>query len=319
MLDGGSVNPTVSRQPMLVRQLAVLWLFVVAVGCDRPPQTPAVGTQEPARLTVAVSILPEAWLVQQIGGSEVRVVTLVRPGESAELYQPTDAQIQEVMHASVYFPVGMPFESGRAFQAIRDSHRLQVVELRQGIPLREMVPHSHAGAEAGAHAEAAESKDPHIWLSPRLLKLEAATIAHALEWIDAEHQETYRQNLAALVKKLDRLDDRVRRKLAPLRGKTFFVYHPAWGYFADEYGLRQVPIEIEGKEPTDAELTELQREVRREKARVIFAQPQTPQRAVRAIIQSVGSIRMSILDDLDPDPSAAIQRAADEIAQSAGS
>ncbi len=181
-----------------------------------------------------------------------------------------------------------------------------------------MVRHGHPGEEAGAHAEAAEGKDPHIWLSPRLLKIEAATIAHALEWIDVEHQETYRQNLAALQKKLDRLDDRVRRKLAPLRGKAFFVYHPAWGYFADEYGLRQVPIEIEGKEPTDAELTELQRELRREKAKVIFAQPQTPQRAVRAIIQSVESVRMSILDDLDPDPSAAIRRAADEIAQSAG-
>jgi zinc transport system substrate-binding protein len=266
-----------------------------------------------------VSVLPEAWLAQQVGGPNVRVVTLVRPGESAELYQPTDAQIQELMHASVYFPVGMPFESGRAFQAIRDSRRLQVVDLRQGIPLREMVRHGHPGTEAGAHAEAAEGKDPHIWLNPRLLKIEAATMAHAFEWVDAAHQETYRQNLAALEKKLDRLDDRVRRKLAPLRGKAMFVYHPAWGYFADEYGLRQVPIEIEGKEPSDAELTELQRQLRREKATVIFAQPQTPQRAVRAIIESVESVRMSILDDLAPDPSAAIQRAADEIARSSDS
>jgi zinc transport system substrate-binding protein len=264
-------------------------------------------------LLVAVSILPEAWLVQQVGGPDVRVVTLVRPGESAELYQPTDAQVQEVMHASIYFAAGMPLESGPAFRAIRDSRRLQIVDLRQGIPLREMVRHSHP--EAAAHAETTEGKDPHIWLSPRLLKIEAATIARALEWIDAEHQETYRRNLAALEKKLDRLDDRVRRKLAPLRGKTFFVYHPAWGYFADEYGLRQVSIEIEGKEPTDAELTELQRELRRQKANVIFAQPQTPQRAVRAMIESVKSVRMSILDDLDPDPAAAIQRAADEIAQ----
>lgn len=222
------------------------------------------------------------------------------------------------MRASVYFPVGMPFESERAFQAIRDSHRLQIVDLRQGIPLREMVCHGHPGAEAAAHAEAAEGKDPHIWLSPRLLKIEAATIAHALQGIDVAHQETYRQNLATLEKKLDRLDDGVRRKLAPIKGKAFFVYHPAWGYFADEYGLRQVAIEIEGQEPSDAELTQLQRQLRREKAKVIFAQPQTPQRAVRAIIQSVGSVRMSILDDLDPDPSAAIQRAADEIAQSAG-
>jgi zinc transport system substrate-binding protein len=265
---------------------------------------------------VVVSILPEAWLVQQVGGPHVRVVTLVRPGESAELYQPTDAQIQEVMHASVYFPVGMPFESGRALQPIRDFQRLRIVDLRQAVPLREMVRHSHPGAEAEARAEPAGGKDPHIWLSPRLLKIEAATIARALEGIDGEHQETYRRNLAALQTKLDQLDERVRSKLAPLKGKAFFVYHPAWGYFADEYGLRQVAIEIEGKEPSDAELTELQQALRREKAKVIFAQPQTPQRAVRAIIQSVESVRMSILDDLDPDPSAAIQRAADEIAQS---
>jgi zinc transport system substrate-binding protein len=307
------LNTTVYWQLMPARRFAALLLLALMLGCDRPQETAAPRPQSPTRLTVAVSILPEAWLVEQVGGPHVRVVTLVRPGESAELYEPTDAQIQEVMHASVYFPVGMPFENGRTFQAIRDSHRLQIVDLRQGVPLREMVRHSHPGAEAGAHAEAAEGKDPHIWLSPRLLKIEAATMAHALEWIDVEHQETYRQNLAALQKKLDRLDDRVRRKLASLKGKAFFVYHPAWGYFADEYGLRQVPIEIEGKEPSDSELTELQRELRREKARVIFAQPQTPQRAVRAIIQSVESVRMSILDDLDPDPSAAIQRAADEI------
>jgi zinc transport system substrate-binding protein len=313
------LNTTVYWQLTPARRFAALLLLALTLSCDRPQETAAPRPQSPARLTVAVSILPEAWLVEQVGGPHVRVVTLVRPGESAELYEPTDAQIQEVMHASVYFPVGMPFENGRTFQAIRDSHRLQIVDLRQGIPLREMVRHSHPGAEAGAHAEAAEGKDPHIWLSPRLLKIEAATMAHALEWIDVEHQETYRQNLAALQKKLDRLDDRVRRKLASLKGKAFFVYHPAWGYFADEYGLRQVPIEIEGKEPSDSELTELQRELRREKARVIFAQPQTPQRAVRAIIQSVESVRMSILDDLDPDPSAAIQRAADEIVRSSGS
>ncbi len=303
---------------MPTRRLTALLLFALALGCGRPQETAATRPQKPARLTVAVSVLPEAWLVGQVGGPDVGVVTLVRPGESAELYQPTDAQIREVMRASVYFPVGMPFESERAFQAIRDSHRLQIVDLRQGIPLREMVCHGHPGAEAAAHAAAAEGKDPHIWLSPRLLKIEAATIAHALQGIDVAHQETYRQNLATLEKKLDRLDDGVRRKLAPIKGKAFFVYHPAWGYFADEYGLRQVAIEIEGQEPSDAELTQLQRQLRREKAKVIFAQPQTPQRAVRAIIQSVGSVRMSILDDLDPDPSAAIQRAADEIAQSAG-
>ena len=301
---------------MPAKRLAALLLLSLLFGCGRSQQTAAIGPQEPARLIVAVSILPQAWLVQQVGGPNVRVVTLVRPGESAEIYQPTDVQIQEVMHASLYFPVGMPFESGRAFQAIGNSRRLRIVDFRQGIPLREMVRHSHPGAEA--HAEAAEGKDPHIWLSPRLLKIEAATIAEALESMDVQHQETYRQNLAALQKKLDQLDDGVRRKLAPLRGKALFVYHPAWGYFADEYGLRQVAIEIEGKEPTDAELTHLQRQLREEKAKVIFAQPQSPLRSVRAIIQSVGSVRMSILDDLDPDPSAAIQRAADEIARSAG-
>jgi zinc transport system substrate-binding protein len=301
---------------MPAKQLTALLFLALTCGCGQSPQSAATRLQEPAGLLVAVSILPEAWLAQQVGGTQVRVVTLVRPGESAELYQPTDAQIQEVMGASVYFPVGMPFESGRAFQAIRDSQRLRIVDLRQGIPLREMVHHSHPGEET--HAEAAEGKDPHIWLSPRLLKIEAATIVRALEQVDGQHRQTYRQNLAALEKSLDRLDDQVRRELAPLKGKAFFVYHPAWGYFADEYGLRQVPIEIEGKEPSDAELTQLQRQLRQEKARVIFAQPQTPQRAVRAIIQSVASVRMSILDDLDPDPSAAIQRAAHEIAQSAG-
>ena len=106
------------------------------------------------------------------------------------------------------------------------------------------------------------------------MKIQAATIARTLGQLDPSHQAEYRHNLEAVERELDDLDQAIAKKLAALRGKPFFVFHPAWGYFADDYGLRQVAIEVEGKDPTDQELTELQRAARLAGAKIILVQPE---------------------------------------------
>ena len=102
--------------------------------------------------------------------------------------------------------------------------------------------------------------------------------------------------------------------LAPLRGKVMFVFHPAWGYFADEYGLRQVAIQAEGKEPTDQELTDLQKLARREGAKVIFVQPQFAAGAAHAVARTVGA-RVETLDDLAPEAIAGLLEAAERVVE----
>lgn len=282
------------------------------------------------KITVAVTMLPHAWLVQQVGGDRVEVVTLVKPGESAELYQPTDAQISQVMRSKAYFRVGMPLERSRGFQAIESSGKVKVVDLRDGIPLRQMERHAHheegetgqghkdseaVSLNSGSAAESHEGKDPHIWLSPRLLKIQARTVADTLAEIDPAHKEDYEQNLASLSKRLDEIDQSIRTTLEPYRGKAFFVFHPAWGYFADEYGLRQIAIETEGKEPSDQELTALQQQVREQGVKVIFIHPQTASRAAKAIATAIGG-RTETLEDLPADLPESLLRTARLLAQS---
>jgi len=298
---------------------------------------------------VAVSIVPQQWLVEQIGGDRVEVTVMVRPGESHETYQPTDAQISQLMGAAALFCVGIPFENSRAMAAVRSQATLRVVDTREGIPLREMTPlercgdnvahppsagrsspaqpgaavpqvgsgagSQQEGGEAGSHGHAHDGKDPHIWLSPRLLKIQARTIARTLGELDPAGREVYDRNLAATEEQLDAADREIGRVLEPCRGKMFFVFHPAWGYLADDYGLKQVAIEAEGKEPSDEEATALQRLARQQGVKVVFVQPQIASRGAEAIAQAIGA-RVEPLDPLAPDLLDNLVRAARAIADS---
>ena len=304
--------------------LIALMFPPLAGGCGRD-----FAAKDSGKMVVAVTIVPHAWLVRQIGGDRVDVVTMVQPGESAELYQPTDAQISQLAGAAAYLRVGMPLEESRGFRAILAGGAIKVVDLREGIRLREMAPHSHAEAcrdEGGIARESPAGngsadrhcgKDPHVWLSPRLLVVQARAVAETLAELDPAHGEEYSRNLAELQRKLDDLDRTIRGTLAPFRGRAFIVYHPAWGYFADEYGLRQIAVETEGKEPSDRELTELQRRAREEGAKVIFVQKQTAGRAAQALAEAIGG-RTEVLGDLEYDVPASLLRAAKLLAESFG-
>ena len=182
---------------------------------------------------VAVSIPPQEWLVRRIAGAEVEVVTLVSPADDPHTYQPTDAQVSRVMHAGVYFRIGVPFERGGWFEALRDSGAVPIVDVRQGLTLIDMRPHEHAeehetGDEdahaheqhARAHGGAADDsesqgKDPHVWLTPRLLKAQAENMTAAMSKLRPRRQAEFERNLARLRDELDRLDASIRQELAP--------------------------------------------------------------------------------------------------------
>lgn len=204
----------------------VLLLAATLFGCQgHRPDSPG------AKLRVAVSIAPQVWLVEQIGGEHVEATAIVKPGESHETYQPTDAKIAQVMNGAALFRIGIPFENGRAFLGMIAHGELRVVDTREGIDLREMGPlerggdsshagHSHADEPHGHAHHDHEGKDPHVWLSPRLLKAQARTIAETLGEIDPAHRADYERNLASLTQKLDAADGEIRRTLAPQDRKS---------------------------------------------------------------------------------------------------
>lgn len=293
--------------------LLVLCALAAVAGCnDQPSQIPS------GKITAVVSIAPQAWLVEQLGGAHVEVITLVGPGDSPETYQPTDAQVSRVMAAQVYFRIGVPVENSRWCSVIENSGRIKIVDTHHGIPLRQMAGNGHSAAgghDHDHHHHHHSGTDPHIWLSPRLLKKQAAAITEALIELEPQHTDFYTGCLHSLEKQLDEIDQAIRGLLEPWRGKAFLVFHPAWGYFADEYGLRQKAIEVQGKEPSDYELTRLADWTRQEEVEVIFVGPQDPKRLAQAVARVIGG-RVETIDPLAWDVSANLVRVADMLAAS---
>lgn len=263
------------------------------------------------RLRVTVTIPPQAWLVRQVGGDRVDVRSLVGPGDSPATFSPSDAQITGLTRSAVFFRIGVPAENAPWFRAVERLGRPGIVDLRKGVALRRMEDHHHGGHHHGGHRHEG-GFDPHIWLSPERLRIMAGTVARTLTEIDPGGREVYAQNLEVLVALLWELEDDVRGLLAPCEAKSFFVFHPTWGYFADDFGLTQVSIEREGKEPSESELAELTRLARAQGVRTIFVQPQFQGRSTRMLAQALGA-EIKSMDPLSVDLASCLKQVAEEI------
>ena len=256
----------------------------------------SVGTAADAgTMTVFTSIVPQEYFVERIGGDRVAVQALVTPGSSPATYEPTPRQMAALSEATIFFRIGVPFENAFIPKIERTMKGLRIVDTRKGITLRRMKAHHHYHGEReeadhaghGDHAHKGGS-DPHVWLSPRLVKVQAQTIADALIASDPAGKAAYEKNLAAFLKDLDALDAHLVEALAPVKGKTLMVFHPAWGYFADAYGLEQEPIEIEGKDPSGRQVARMIDMAKDEGVRVIFVQPQFSKKSAKRIADAIG-------------------------------
>ena len=282
------------------------------------------GAPKAPTLSVFTAILPQAFFVERVGGDRVRVQTLVLPGQSPHTYNPTPRQIADLLQARLYFQIGFPFEDAILKKIDGAAPRLRVVDTRKGVPMRrmeehEMDAHTHGASPAKSephaehdHAHHAGEPDPHIWLNPQFAKIQAQTIRDALIEADPEARAAYETNYAALASELDEIDSRLRRVLAPLKGRELLVYHPAYSYFADAYGLKQTPVEISGKEPSPRQLAALIARAKAQNARVIFVQPQFSQKSARAVADAIGGVVIP-LDPLAKDYTANLQAMADAI------
>jgi zinc transport system substrate-binding protein len=174
-------------------------------------------------------------------------------------------------------------------------------------------------AMAGAHADEGvkvgnQLLDPHIWLSPSLVKQQATAIYETLAKIDCAHQAEYKANLDTFLADIDQLDKDIRARLKDVQGRKFIVFHPAWGYFARDYRLEQIPIEVEGQEPSAADMARLIEQARQDKIKVIFAQPEFSSRAAETIAGEIGG-KVLLISPLDPDWLENMRKVADAFAE----
>jgi zinc transport system substrate-binding protein len=243
------------------------------------------------KLSVFVSILPQAYFLDRIGGNHVDVAVLVGEGQSPHTYEPTPKQMAKLATAKAYFRIGVPFEKG-VLRKVGQSHKnLVIVDTQQRIAFRYLAGHhpDHGEGQKKDHEEEGhKTPDPHIWMDPKLVKIQARNIYDALCRLDPAHTQDYAGNLKAFQADLGRVDARISRSLAPIRGRMMYVFHPAFGYFADSYGLVQKPIEIEGKEPGAKQLAYLIESAKKDRVKVIFVQPQFSMKSARTVAKEIG-------------------------------
>lgn len=288
---------------------SVLLVIIVLIALNTAA---AVATEASDTISVYVSILPQKFFVERIGGQRVRVGVMVGPGQNPHMYDPTPRQMTELSEAQLYFRIGVAFENVWMDRLAAINPGMRIVDTREGIALRQIEAHLHD--EGGEHAHEQEGyrehqhedgyedheMDPHIWMNPKLVIIQAETIAQALSEVDPDHADVYAENLMAFKKELDQLDQEIRQLLLDLPIRTFMVFHPSWGYFADEYGLTQIPIELQGKEPSAKELSEFAQLAKKENIRVIFVQSQFSVKSAQAVARAVGA-EVVYLDPLAED------------------
>ena len=295
----------------LGRTLA-LGLAVCGLSCDSSGPPPAGD-----RLSVFVSIEPQACFVERVGGRHVAVEVLVAAGQSPATYAPTLQQVVRLGKARAYFRIGVPFEGPLLERIASSAKSLEVVDTRAGIRLRRLdEPHEHEGEEAG-HGHEAGIEDPHVWLDPKLVKVQARTICATLSRLDPGHAADYQANLAAFEAELDAVDAKIAKALAPVRGREILVFHPAYGYFADAYGLKQVAVESGGKSPTSRQLVALIERAKAGGVKVIFVQPQFSRRSAEAVAGAIGGAVVP-MDPLARDYIANLERMAEAVGQALG-
>lgn len=161
--------------------------------------------------------------------------------------------------------------------------------------------HDCAEHEGHAHASGSgETLDPHIWLDPALVKIQARNIADALKAHDPANADFYESNYAGLLLRVDQVDAQVREKLQGLEGITFMTFHPAWGYYAKAFGMHQLTVEAGGREPSPAQLKDLMEQAKAANVKAIFVQPQFDQKHARTIAKAL-KIKLLIADPLELD------------------
>ncbi len=239
------------------------------------------------KMGVFVSILPQADFVKRVGGELVKVEVLVGPGQSPATYEPTPRQLARLGMSRIYFRIGVPFENVLIKRMPGAIKGLDIVDMREGVTLRFF---SQSGGS--------EIPDPHIWLDPKRVKIQAKTVFEALARVDPSNRAEFKKNLKSFQLDLDRLDNMIGEVLAPLRGKRIYVFHPAFGYFCESYGLIQVAVEGEGKGPGPKGLAKLIKRARADRVKVIFVQPQYSKRDAETIASAIGGVVVP----LDPLP-----------------
>ena len=285
-------------------------ILLLAIFCMHP-----AFADKNEKINVFVSIMPQKYFAEKIGGSLVNVSVLVPSGTSPESFDPSPKQIVQLGGADVYFTIGIPFENIFLDKLKAGKKKLVVAPCDKDVPKLHNPEHDehdeHEGHEHHHHGEF----DPHIWTDPELIKIIARNMADTFAGIDPAHAAVYTANLKSFISEMDALEAELCKKLAPYKGRVFYVYHSAYTYFAQRFDLVQKSIETGEKEPTPAKLRELVNQANRDKVKTIFIQPEFPAAGAKRVAEAIGG-RTFCISVLEYDVPANMRKTASLLAES---
>ena len=252
-------------------------------------------------LNVTVSILPQKYFVQKIAKDKINVNVMVKSGFSPATYEPKTTQMKLLTDSQAYFSIGVPFEKVWLNKFKNINKNMLIVETDKNINKIRMEEHTnhHHEKDKDVHNDE-DTLDPHIWLDPMLVKIQAKNIYEALIKIDIQNKTFYLMNYNSFMKELDILDETIKTLLSPLNKKSFIVFHPSWGYFARAYNLKQITIEKEGKSPKVKEIIKVIKKSKKEDIKIVFVSPQFSKKVANSIAKSINGTTF-VIDPLSYD------------------
>lgn len=258
----------------------ILVCLMVLTACASEPRqassqaSSAVQAQKPV---VAVTVVPEATFAKAVCGNLVEVITTVPPGCDPETYEPTPKEKEDFSRARLYFAIGVPTEKANILPAAAEIETMKIVKLQDAVAKKYPDRTFPSGG-----------RDPHIWLSPKRAKVMVETIAQQCGELDPPHKVQYEKNAQDYSKQLDELDSDLKKIFSKIDSKSFLVFHPAFGYLAQDYGLTMYSLEEEGKEATPQHLQEMADLAKKQNIRAVFYQEEIDSKQSEAFAEEIG-------------------------------
>jgi zinc transport system substrate-binding protein len=289
--------------------LAMMLVLFTSCNQNTPNQKPG----DTGKIDVLVSILPQKYFVEQIGGEKVNVSVLIPPGSNPHVYDPTPRQMEEISHAEIYLMNGyLSFEHAWT-GSLEDTYpQLKIYNQSLGIKL---LGHEGEACDHAEHQTDESGIDPHTWLSPKNAFVLAENTLNFLTENSPENADFFKANYQIFILKLKQLDQKVDSILTDLPSRKFMIFHPSLAYFANDYNLTQISIEYEGKEPAPAQLKESVASAKESGIKVIFIQKEFDAENAKIIANEIQG-RVVQIDPLSGDWENSILRIAIEIKDS---
>ncbi|MCB9480667.1 MAG: zinc ABC transporter substrate-binding protein [Desulfobacteraceae bacterium] len=243
------------------------------------------------QLKVFVSILPQKYFVEKIGRDTISAEVMVLPGHSPASYNPKPGQMKNLSEAQIYFSIGVPFEQTWLPKIRQNYNNLIISDCSEGILKREtdenfFEHHEHSDEEHHDHDHG--FYDPHVWMSPLNAIKISRNMMKVLSIKNPSKKNFYRENYLSFSKEILELDFNLLKSTENIKNRNIFVFHPSWGYFMDEYSLKQIPVESQGKEPGPRYLSKIMEFAKKSNIRTLLVQPQFPSSSAKVMENTLG-------------------------------